>query len=78
MFDGNLLEDGRSLRDYNIPCKATLHLIQPLNGSIFVKTLTGKTFSVGVHAKDTIKSVIEEIAVNKESFLRYTLDQINF
>ena len=78
MFDGNLLEDGRSLRDYNIPCKTTLHLIQPLNGNIFVITLTGKSFSLDVHAKDTIKSVIEQIAVNKESFLRYTVDQINF
>ena len=69
MFDGNQLEDNRSLGDYNIPCKSTLQMIRPVNCSIFVKTLTGKKFSLGVQREGTVKIVMEQIEVTEDYIL---------
>ncbi|ESQ46924.1 hypothetical protein EUTSA_v10028224mg [Eutrema salsugineum] len=61
VFIGELLEDFRTLEEYNIKEKSTLHLVlNVLSGGsmqIIVKTLAGKPITLDVESSDTINNV---------------------
>ncbi len=57
IFEGQELEDDRTLRDYNIPHEATLHMVLTLSMQVFIKTLTGKTITLEVEPSNSIENV---------------------
>ena len=63
IFDGQKMEDGCFLSDYNVSNKSTLHLVIILRGGmlIFVKTWTGKMITLEVEPADTIVNVKTKI-----------------
>ena len=70
IFSDTVLENDRTLTDYNIPSKAILHLVatlvRPANSKIFVKNPTGNTIAVDINPSDTIGMVIERIGKVEE------------
>ena len=72
ILDGKLLQDGRSLSDYNILEQSSTHRILRLifDMKIFVKTETGKILTLKVEPSDTIEYVKAKIHA-KEGILPY-------
>ena len=77
VFEGQPLEDDRTLKDSRLPLQCTVHLInqapaaQPL--TILVRTLLGKTIALHINSGDSVRSVKRQIQ-EKEG---YPPDQIN-
>lgn len=67
LFGGKILEDKRTLSDYNVQPDSFFHMVYKLNGGmqIFVKTLTGKCYSLQVESSDTIRTIKTKIHVKE-------------
>ena len=66
LFSSKSLEDNKTLSEYNIQNKSTLHLVIILRGDketiqIFFKTLTGQTITLDVEPSDTIEKVKKKL-----------------
>ena len=63
IFDGQILQDGQTLSDYNVGNEATLSLVLRLRPSyqMFVTTLTGKTITLEVEPSDSVENVKAKI-----------------
>ncbi|XP_068717042.1 polyubiquitin-B-like [Montipora capricornis] len=66
-FKGELLKDERTLSDYKIDKESTPYLEFRCHGeySVFVRTLTGSTISLGVKASDSVESLKRKIMVEE-------------
>merc|ERR1712032_749341 len=60
-----LEDNSKTIKDYSIQNKSTLHLVSSEDLKISVKTPTGKTITLDVEPSDTIKN-IKKIIKNKE------------
>ena len=56
-----LADDETTLDDYNIPNKSPLQMVLPAEYQVYVKTLTGKTLTLGVEPMDTVEVVKKKI-----------------
>ena len=56
-----LADDETTLDDYNIPNKSPLQMVLPAEYQVYVKTLTGKTITLGVEPIDTVEAVKKKI-----------------
>jgi ubiquitin C len=62
IFDGRLLEDSRTLSEYNILENSTVYVVFRCGSmQIFVRTASGKTITLEVEPADTIETVKAEI-----------------
>jgi len=63
IFNGQQLEDSRTLSDYHIKAESTINLEFHTHGliQIFVRNLKNKTITIEVKSSDTIKSVKNKI-----------------
>jgi ubiquitin C len=67
VFAGKLLQDERTINDYNISKENTIHLLLRLKGGmqIFMKTFTGKTITLDAEQSDTVAILKSKLAVKE-------------
>lgn len=81
LFDGEELENEKSLSDYKIRTKSTLHLVLTSDANleeqmqIFVRTMDGRTIILNVESSDTIENLKVKIQ-EKEGVSQHQLQLI--